>query len=305
MEFIRPNMYFDFMKIRYYTCAVSLIVAVMGLVSIFFIRGFNYGIDFAGGTEIQLAVPPSVKTEDLRNALKPLGLADARIQSVSSLNPATAEYIIRVQNTSDEGKNPVQLIENTLRSAIGKDKVDIRRADMVGAEVSKDLKEKGFLSLLYACGGILIYLWWRFEFSYSTGAVIALLHDAVITAGIFSMLGREIDLTFVAAILTIVGFSVNDTIVIFDRIRENIKKKEGSYDLYTIVNESISQTLSRTILTSLTVLIVLVALFFLGGSVIHNFAFAMIIGVIVGVYSTVFIASPIMVLLNRDPRNKK
>jgi preprotein translocase subunit SecF len=302
MEFIRPNIYFDFMKIRYYTYTATLLLAVMGLVSIFFIRGFNYGIDFAGGTEIQLGVPASVKTEDLRKALTPVGLAEARIQSVSNPGGASAEYIIRVPIANEAGKDQTMLIENTLKTAIGKDKVDIRRADMVGAAVSTDLKEKGFLSLVYACIGILIYLWFRFEFSYSTGAVIALVHDAVIVAGIFSLLGKEIDLTFVAAILTIIGYSVNDTVVVFDRIRENIKKKEGSYDLFTVVNESTSQTLSRTILTSFTVFIVVVALFFLGGNIIHNFAFAMIIGVVVGTYSSIFIASPIMVFLNRDKK---
>ena len=302
MEFIRPNIYFDFMKVRYYTYTATLVLAVMGLVSIFFIRGFNYGIDFVGGTEIQLGVPASVKTEDLRKALTPLGLADARIQSVSNPGETSTEYIIRVPVANEAGKDQTMLIENTLRTAFGKDKVDIRRADMVGAAVSTDLKQKGFLSLLYACIGILIYLWFRFEFSYSTGAVIALVHDAVIVAGIFSLLGKEVDLTFVAAILTIIGYSVNDTVVVFDRIRENIKKKEGSYDLFTVVNESTSQTLSRTILTSFTVFIVVVALFFLGGNIIHNFAFAMIIGVVVGTYSSIFIASPIMVLLNRDKK---
>ena len=173
---------------------------------------------------------------------------------------------------------------------------------MVGAAVSTDLKEKGFLSLLYAWIGILIYLWFRFEFSFSIGAVIALVHDVVIVAGIFSLLGKEIDLTFVAAILTIIGYSVNDTVVVFDRIRENIKKKEGSYDLFTVVNESTSQTLSRTILTSFTVFIVVVALFFLGGNVIHNFAFAMIIGVVIGTYSSIFIASPIMAMLHKEKK---
>lgn len=306
MEFIRPNIYLDFMKYRYYTYGATFVLAIAGLISIFFINGFNYGIDFTGGTEMQLAVPASVKTEDLRKVLTPLGLADARIQSVSNPNPATAEYIIRVANTNEAGKNHTRLIEDTLRAAFGRDKVDIRRADMVGAAVSKDLKEKGFLSLLYACIGILIYLWWRFEFSYSTGAVVALVHDVVIVAGIFSLLGKEVDLTFVAAILTIVGYSVNDTVVIFDRIRETIKKKEGrSYELYHVVNEAISQTLSRTILTSFTVFIVVVALFFLGGSIIHNFALAMIIGVLVGTYSSIFIASPIMVLLNRDHKDKQ
>jgi preprotein translocase subunit SecF len=303
MEFIRPNFYFDFMKYRYYSYGATLFLAVIGLVSIFFINGFNYGIDFTGGTEIQLTVPASVQTEDLRKTLTPLGLAEARIQSVSNPNQAIAEYIIRVSNTNESGKDHTRLIEDTLRTAFGKDKVDIRRADMVGAAVSKDLKTKGFLSLFYACIGILIYLWWRFEFSYSTGAIIALVHDVVIVVGIFSLLGKEVDLTFVAAVLTIIGYSMNDTVVIFDRIRENIKKKEGRpYDIFTVVNESTSQTLSRTILTSFTVFIVVVALFFLGGTIIHNFAFAMIIGVVVGTYSSIFIASPIMIMLNRDKK---
>ncbi|MCE5274656.1 MAG: protein translocase subunit SecF [Syntrophaceae bacterium] len=306
MEFIRPNIYFDFMKVRNYAFAASLLLIVISLVSLIFVRGLNYGIDFAGGTEIQLAVPASVKTEDLRNALKPLGIAEARIQSVSSSGGTSTgistEYIIRIAKSSEAGKDLTSQIENTLRDAFGKDKVDIRRADMVGAAVSKDLKEKGFLSLLYAWIGILIYLWWRFEFSYSAGAIIALVHDVTITVGIFSLLGKEMDLTIIAAILTIIGYSVNDTVVVFDRIRENIKKKEGSQDIYTVVNESVSQTLSRTILTSLTVFIVVVALFFLGGSIIHNFAFALIIGVVVGTYSSIFIASPIMVLLNRDKK---
>lgn len=306
MEFIRPNIYFDFMKVRNYAFAASLLLIVISLVSLIFVRGLNYGIDFAGGTEIQLAVPASVKTEDLRNALKPLGIAEARIQSVSSSGGTSTgistEYIIRIAKSSEAGKDLTSQIENTLRDAFGKDKVDIRRADMVGAAVSKDLKEKGFLSLLYAWIGILIYLWWRFEFSYSAGAIIALVHDVTITVGIFSLLGKEMDLTIIAAILTIIGYSVNDTVVVFDRIRENIKKKEGSQDIYTVVNESVSQTLSRTILTSLTVFIVVVALFFLGGNIIHNFAFALIIGVVVGTYSSIFIASPIMVLLNRDKK---
>lgn len=306
MEFIRPNIYFDFMKVRNYAFAASLLLIVISLVSLIFVRGLNYGIDFAGGTEIQLAVPASVKTEDLRNALKPLGIAEARIQSVSSSGGTSTgistEYIIRIAKSSEAGKDLTSQIENTLRDAFGKDKVDIRRADMVGAAVSKDLKEKGFLSLLYAWIGILIYLWWRFEFSYSAGAIIALVHDVTITVGIFSLLGKEMDLTIIAAILTIIGYSVNDTVVVFDRIRENIKKKEGSQDIYTVVNESVSQTLSRTILTSLTVFIVVVALFFLGGNIIHNFAFALIIGVVVGTYSSIFVASPIMVLLNRDKK---
>jgi preprotein translocase subunit SecF len=159
---------------------------------------------------------------------------------------------------------------------------------------------KGILSLFYAWIGIVIYVWFRFEFSFSIGALVAIIHDVVIVLGIFALLGKEINLTIVAAVLTIIGYSVNDTVVVFDRIRENIKKKTGSFDLFTVINESTSQTLSRTILTSFTVFLVVVVLFFLGGSVIHDFAFAMIIGVVIGTYSSIFIASPIMAMLHKE-----
>jgi len=241
-----------------------------------------------------------VQAEDVRKALTPLKLAEARIQSISS--EKGTEYLIRVPATSESGKDITQLIQNTLKDTFGKDKVDIRRAEMVGAAVSKDIKMKGFLSLFYAWIGIVIYVWFRFEFSFSIGALVAIIHDVVIVLGVFALLGKEINLTIVAAILTIIGFSVNDTVVVFDRIRENIKKKSGSFDFLTVINESISQTLSRTILTSFTVFIVVVALFFLGGTVIHDFAFAMIIGVVVGTYSSIFIASPIMAMLHREKK---
>jgi preprotein translocase subunit SecF len=265
-----------------------------------FVRGFNFGTEFAGGTEIQVALPESVRAEDVRKAMIPLKLAEARIQSISS--EEGNEYLIRVPAMSESGKDMTLLIQNALKDTFGKDKVDIRRAEMVGAAVSKDIKMKGLMSMIYAWIGILIYLWIRFEFGFSVGAILALIHDATITLGVFSLLGKEINLTIVAAILTIIGFSVNDTVVVFDRIRENIKKMSGSVDFLKVINESISQTLSRTILTSFTVFVVVVALFFLGGSVIHDFAFAMIIGVLVGTYSSIFVASPIMAMLHKEKK---
>jgi len=169
--------------------------------------------------------------------------------------------------------------------------------NMVGGAVSKELKNKGFMSLLIANGLLLIYIWFRFQFKYSIGAIVALVHDVIVTLGFFAFTGREISLTVIAALLTLIGFSLNDTVVIYDRIRENIKKTSGPYDLGNLISASLSQTLSRTILTSLTVFIVCVCLFLFGGSVIHDFAFAMIVGVISGVYSTVFIASPVVLAM--------
>ena len=301
MEFIKPNIYIDFMGKRKICFVVSLSLFIVSIICFMpFVRGFNFGTEFSGGTEIQVALPGSVQTEDVRKALTPLKLTELRIQSISS--EKGNEYLIRVPTMSESGKDITQMIENGLRNTFGKDKVDIRRADMVGAAVSKDIKMKGLMSMIYAWIGILIYLWIRFEFSYSVGAILALIHDATITLGVFALVGKEINLTIVAAILTIIGFSVNDTVVVFDRIRENIKKKSGSFDLLTVINESTSQTLSRTILTSLTVFLVVVALFFLGGSVIHDFAFAMIIGVVVGTYSSIFVASPIMAMLHREKK---
>ena len=301
MEFIKPNIYINFMGMRKINLGVSLCLFILSIICMMpFVRGFNFGTEFAGGTEIQVALPGSVQAQDVRKALTPLKLAELRIQSISS--EKGTEYLIRVPTTNESGKDIAQVIEKSLRDTFGKDKVDIRRADMVGAAVSKDIKMKGALSMFYAWIGIVIYVWIRFEFSFSIGALVALIHDATITLGVFALLGKEINLTIVAAVLTLIGYSTNDTVVVFDRIRENMKKKTGSFDLFTVINESTSQTLSRTILTSFTVFLVVVALFFLGGSVIHDFAFAMIIGVIIGTYSSIFIASPIMVMLHREKK---
>jgi len=203
------------------------------------------------------------------------------------------------QIEEDPTKSISTVAENALFQAFGKEKVDIRRAEVVGAAVSKDLKTKGLLSILYACIGLLVYIWIRFELSYSVGAIAALVHDVIITMGLFSLLQKEMSLTIIAALLTIVGYSLNDTIVIFDRIRENIKKQTGSFDLASLMSDSISQTLSRTVLTSLTVFLVALCLFLLGGNVIHDFAFAMLVGVVVGTYSSMYIASPIVLLFSR------
>ena len=226
-------------------------------------------------------------------------MEQARIQSVEDAE--TAEFLIRTA-ASSEGNEDVGLsVKGALETAFGADTVEIRRVEMVGGEVSKDLKQKGFLSLFYAGLGILIYIWWRFELRFSFGAILALVHDVIITVGIFSLTGREITLPVIAALLTIIGYSLNDTIVVFDRIRENMKKP-GARDLSSLLDTSISQTLSRTLLTSLTTFLVVLCLFVLGGSVINDFAFAMLVGVIVGTYSSIFVASPMLLVLAKDKK---
>jgi preprotein translocase subunit SecF len=298
MELIRPGIFIDFISYRKYAYVISLAFIMISLASIFFIRGLNYGIDFSGGLELQVSFKDAVKTEDVRNAMKTVGLEGASIQSVSG--GAANEFLIRMHQVKEDSNQSVATrAENALFQNFGKDKVDIRRAEVVGAAVSKDLKTKGLLSIFYACIGLLIYVWVRFEFSYSLGAILALVHDVTITLGIFSLMGKEMSLTIIAALLTIIGYSLNDTIVIFDRIRENVKKQTGSFDLARVMSESISQTLSRTVLTSFTVFLVALCIFLLGGNVIHDFAFAMLVGVVTGTYSSIYIASPIVLFFSQ------
>lgn len=298
MELIRPGFRVDFIGYRKYAYILSGILIAISLASLFFIRGLNYGIDFAGGLELQVAFKDSVETGDVRNAMRTVGLEQAAIQSVSG--GEANEFLIRMHQIEEDPTKSISTVaENALFQAFGKEKVDIRRAEVVGAAVSKDLKTKGLLSILYACIGLLVYIWIRFELSYSVGAIAALVHDVIITMGLFSLLQKEMSLTIIAALLTIVGYSLNDTIVVFDRIRENIKKQAGSFDLASLMSDSISQTLSRTVLTALTVFLVALCLFLLGGNVIHDFAFAMLVGVVVGTYSSMYIASPIVLLFSR------
>ncbi len=294
MEIIRPGFYFDFMKYSKYAIALSLVLIVACIVWMF-AKGLNYGIDFTGGTEVQVAFTNDIKTDSLRSTMGTLGFPNAVIQSIGLAGDR--EFLVRTPTEGDTGYAAAKKIEDGLKTTYGKEKVDIRGVNMVGGAVSKELKYKGFMSLLIANGLLLIYIWFRFQFKYSIGAILALVHDVLITLGFFAFTGKEISLTVIAALLTLIGFSLNDTVVIYDRIRENVKKASGDYDLRNIISGSISQTLSRTFLTSLTVFTVVLCLFLFGGSVIHDFAFAMLVGVISGVYSTVFIASPVVLAL--------
>ncbi len=300
MEFIRPGTNFDFIGKRKLFFLVSLGVIAVGLVSLVGHGGPRYGIDFAGGTLIQLKFDQHVDTQAIRGALDGVVPGTPVVQSFGEAN----EYIVQMEQSTDELESLSANVKNALDAALDGVTVEVRRVEMVGPKVGKDLREKGLLAILFSLGAILLYIWWRFELRFGLGAVAALFHDVLITVGVFSLFNKQFDLTTVAALLTIVGYSLNDTIVVYDRIRENFKKTGGRGDLAQVVNRSINETLSRTILTSGTTLLVVAALFALGGGVLHDFAFALLVGIIVGTYSSIYIASPIVLVLEQRSHGK-
>ncbi len=300
MEIIKPDTNIDFLKMKNLFVTLSVVLILIGIGSIIAHKGLNYGIDFAGGTLLQLKFNEKADIGKIRESLKGIDLGDSVIQEYGS----PEEVIIRVEESSESLQNLSDLITEALEQTFGKDAFIVERVEVVGPQVGQDLRSKAFRALLFAMIGILIYITFRFEFRFAVGAVLALLHDVIITVGIFSLLGKEFTLPIIAALLTIVGYSLNDTIVVFDRIRERMKlKKKESYE--ATINQSINMTLGRTLLTSLTTLVVVLALFLLGGEVIHDFAFAMIVGIFVGTYSSIFIASPTLVVFQRFAKPSK
>lgn len=284
------NTKIDFVGKRKIGYIFSATLIIIGLFSLLFHRGPRLGIDFTGGTSLDLVFQNDVTAGDLRHSLADIGFGGAEIKQIG-LKEAN-EFIIRVEKM-EEGTEAAQLIEAELTKDFPQNTYEIRSVLDVGPKIGAELARAAILAILVSLLGILIYISWRFEFKFASGAVIALFHDVIITLGIFSLLNLEISLTVVAAFLTIVGYSLNDTIVVFDRIRENLKVMRRE-NLSQIVNVSLNQTLSRTIITSLTTLIVVVVLFLMGGEVIHNFSFALIVGIVIGTYSSLFVASPIV-----------
>jgi preprotein translocase subunit SecF len=291
MQIIKHDINIDFVGKRKLALIVSAVMILIGLASLVVNGGPNYGIDFVGGTLVQVKFAENTDAARIKDGLASLELGSVVVQRFGD-DPN--EFLIRVQE-SGEGKDLSGLISGSLESVYGEGKVDIRRVEMVGPQVGKDLRQKGLLSISYAMIGILVYIAWRFELRYAIGAIIALLHDVLITLGAFSITGREIDLPIIAAFLAIIGYSLNDTIIVYDRIRENYGKHQ-KLGFGEVVNRSINETLSRTILTSGTTLMVVLALFIFGGGVIHNFAFAMLVGILIGTYSSIFVASPLLIL---------
>jgi preprotein translocase subunit SecF len=291
MEFVKPGTKINFLGIRRFTFGLSALLIGATVISIILHGGLNFGIDFAGGTLVQVKFSEPIQAERIKENLASIGLGESLVQRFGE--KGENEYLIRVEKSVSDLEGLSGQIERTLQEVYGKDGVEVRRTEMVGPKVGKDLRKKGILAIIYALVGILIYVTWRFEFIFAVGAIIALAHDVMITVGVFSITNKEFTLPIVAAILTIIGYSLNDTIVVYDRIREN-RRKMRRESFATVINSSINETLSRTLLTSLTTLIVVVILFIFGGGVIHNFAFALMVGVLVGTYSSIFVASPII-----------
>ena len=285
MEILKKQTKIDFMGQRKPALIFSGLLLLVSLVSIG-VRGLDYGIDFTGGTLIEVGYPQSADLVQVRSDLAVAGFPEAVVQYFGT----TRDVLVRLAPRDDLSK--AELSSDVLRvlKQNGGDEMQLRRVEFVGPQVGEELTEQGGLAMLIALGAILVYVTLRFQWKFSLGAVAALFHDVIITIGFFSVLGLEFNLTVLAAVLAVIGYSLNDTIVVFDRVRENFRTMRKRTPVQ-IFNASLNQTLSRTLITSLTTLLVLAALFFLGGSLIHEFAIALIVGVIVGTYSSIYVAS--------------
>ncbi|MDX2452280.1 protein translocase subunit SecF [Desulfosarcina sp.] len=336
MQFIKPGININFIGKRKIAFVLSLAMILISIGSLLVNRGPRYGIDFAGGTLVQVKFDASVSIDQIKSGLATMELAASAVQQFGQADDH--EYLIRTDATNPAMEGLSEKIEKNLMEATNVP-VEIRRVEMVGPQVGQDLREKALFAMFYALLLITVYIsgrfelkwamsgivaaaimgsvyllslfhvsvpflmlaalivslviFWFFEFKYAMGAIVAIIHDVTITVGIFSIFDKEFTLPIVAALLTIIGYSLNDTIIVFDRIRENLRKYHKE-PMTTILNKSINETLSRTILTSLTTLMVVLALFVLGGGIIHDFSFALLIGVLVGTYSSIYVASPIL-----------
>lgn len=314
MEFLKRDTRIDFIGRRRIAALISISVIVIVLLSLFF-RGLNLGIDFTGGTLVEVSYSSSVNTEEVRTNLRRSGLDGVVVQYFGTsrdvlirlpadpeVDAAESSSLIISSLREPYGETLAESSENDSQRCVFQDgttgdcTVQMRRVEFVGPQVGGELTEKGGLAMLYALIGILAYVAWRFEWRFALGAVIALVHDVVVTVGIFSLLGLEFSLPVLAAVLAVIGYSLNDTIVVFDRIRENFRKmRKGT--IVEIMNSAVNQTLRRTLLTSLTTLLVVVTLILLGGEIIKGFAVALFIGILVGTYSSIFVASPVVLSL--------
>ena len=275
---------------------LSLILIFLSLFIILF-KGLNLGVDFKGGTLIEIRTDNSnIKISEIRQSFLKMNLGDVTVKKFGKAN----DYLVKIEMTESNNENFIKSINEKLSSDLGSN-INFRRVENVGPKVSKELLKTGLLAISLSLIAMLFYIWIRFEWQFSLGAIIALMHDVIITVGIFSFLSYEVNLSIVAAVLTIVGYSMNDTVVIFDRIRENLKKY-SKIPISEISNTSTNQTLSRTLITSITTLLALFSIYIFGGAILKGFSFAMIIGVIIGTYSSIFVATPILNYTNVDQK---
>ena len=271
---------------------ISILSVIISFLFILF-KGLNFGIDFKGGTLIELRVDSkNIQISEIRDSFSNMNLGDLNVKEFGK----TGDYLIKFEKKTFNNKDSIKKIKNEVKNKLGSE-INFRRVENVGPKVSAELLNSGILAISLALGAMLFYIWVRFEWQFSLGSIMAIFHDVFITIGIFSLLSLEINLSIVAAVLTIVGYSMNDTVVIYDRIRENLRKF-SKFKIEDISNISINETLSRTIITSSTTLLALFSIFILGGEILRGFSLAMIIGVIVGTYSSIFVASPILKYLD-------
>ncbi|HCX73302.1 MAG TPA: protein translocase subunit SecF [Candidatus Cloacimonas sp.] len=302
----------DFIGKRKIAFVVSITLILLSVIFLIVNKGLNYSIDFTGGVSLELDLTPNtpqaehIDIQQIRDLMVQNGYEDIEIQTISTRSETQTEgRDIVLLKTKASSKNAAEIVD-IIRTAFPNNVEEgnfIRLQEEVGPRIGEELREKAILAIFWALVGIIIYIWWRFEFTFGITAVIALFHDILITLGVFVITGRELSLTIVAALLTIVGYSLNDTIVVFDRIREDLKiYRRETYS--SVINHSINETLSRTIITSLTTLVVVLSLYIFGGTVIHDFAFALLVGVLVGTYSSIFVASPLLVehFIRRDKK---
>ncbi len=270
---------------------ISISLIILSVLLLLF-KGLNYGVDFKGGTLIELrTIDSNITISDLRKSFNKINLGDVSVKEFGKEN----DYIVKFEKKHTIEENFIQNLKVELSKHIG-NSFDFRRVESVGPKVSSELLKSSILAIALSLAAMLIYIWIRFEWQFSLGAIAALFHDVIITLGIFSVLNLEINLSIIAAVLTIVGYSMNDTVVIFDRVRENLKKF-SDIKIFELTNIAINETLSRTLITSITTLLALLSIFFFGGEVLKGFSFAMILGVLIGTYSSIFIANPILVSL--------
>ncbi|MEN8721707.1 MAG: protein translocase subunit SecF [Alphaproteobacteria bacterium] len=292
LRLVPQDTHVGFIGLRRIAYVISAI-AIIASIALFGARGLNYGIDFQGGTLIEVGTEGPADIARMRSTLNGLGLGDVQIQEFGAAN----DVLIRVEQQAG-GDEVQQSVVDIVKDALNAnfDGITYRRVEVVGPKVSSELIEAGALAVILAVVAVLIYIWLRFEWQFSVGAVVALVHDVVLTIGVFAGLGLEFNLSIIAAILTIVGYSLNDTVVVYDRVRENLRKYKKK-PLHDLLDLSLNETLSRTVMTSVTTLLALSALYIFGGEVIRGFTFAMIWGVLVGTYSSIFVASPILLAI--------
>lgn len=288
LKLIPDDTKIPFSRWRFVAVGFSLVVMIAAVV-LLFTRGLNFGIDFEGGILVEISTEGPADIGQIRSDLGGLGLGEVQIQQFGQPD----DVLIRVQSPKGEDADKAsQAVVSQIKSVLG-DGVEYRRVEVVGPQVSGELVQDGVLAIVVSVALMLIYIWFRFEWQFSLGSVIALVHDVMATLALFSLLGMEFNLQSIAALLTIVGYSMNDTVIVFDRVRENLRKYK-KMDLAELVDLSINQTLSRTVMTSGTTLLALLALFIFGGEVIRGFTFAMIFGIFIGTYSSIFIAGPVL-----------